>query len=117
MKVKVTKAPRYTFIFDENAAGWTKDKTINNFFLIRQQDYANEKLKMRGYLFLNDVLDMVGLPRTKAGQIVGWIYDKKKSDPDNFIDFGIFRNDPPKKALSNGIVLNFNVEGNILDKF
>ena len=31
MKVKVTKAPRYIYLFDEKAAAWTKDPTINKF--------------------------------------------------------------------------------------
>ena len=64
----------YTFCFDETANGWVRDAERNKFFLLRQQDYANELLKSRGHLFLNEVLDMVGIQRTEAGQIVGWVY-------------------------------------------
>ena len=114
MKVKVTKAPLYTFIFNDKAAGWTKDETRNKTFLLQQQNYANEKLKFRGYLFLNDVLDMLGIPRTRAGQVVGWIYDPSNTEIDSFVDFGLYQENP-HKALNGGIVLNFNVDGNVLD--
>ena len=63
---------------------------------------------------------MLAIPRTKAGQVVGWIYDKKHPIGDNFVDFGIIDiNDERKRAFMNGyernILLDFNVDGNILD--
>ena len=89
-------------------------------FLRHQQNYANDILKNRGYLFLNEVYDMLGFPRTKYGQIVGWVYDEKNSNGDNFVDFGIYDKDnPEKRKFVNGyetaIWLDFNVDGNILD--
>ena len=110
----------YAKFLDEGCAGWTKDPEKNLFFLRRQQDYANEVLKAKGYLFLNDVYDMLGIPRTKAGQIVGWIYDEKNPIGDNFVDFGIYDgNKETVRNFVNGyertILLDFNVDGNILD--
>lgn len=109
----------YTFCFDETATGWVRDAERNKFFLLRQQDYANEKLKSKGYLFLNDVLDMVGINRCRAGQTVGWMLD---GDGDGYIDFGIF--DISKESnrnfvngLEKSIWLNFNVDGDILHNF
>ena len=32
----------YTYVFDETASGWQRDAEANKFFLLRQQDYANE---------------------------------------------------------------------------
>ena len=89
-------------------------------FLFKQQNYANDTLKARGYLFLNEVYDMLGIPRTKAGQVVGWIYDEKHPIGDNFVDFGIVDvNNERSRAFMNGyersIILDFNVDGNILD--
>lgn len=115
MKVKVTKAPRYTFIFNDKSVAWTRDKVVNDFFLLRQQDYANEKLKSKGYLFLNDVLDILGLPRTKIGQVVGWVCNDKTTG-DQIVDFGILKENSPR-AINGGTVLNFNVDGNILNNF
>lgn len=112
----------YARFFDDRAAGWCSDPEFNLTFLRLQQDYANELLQKRGYVFLNDVYNMLGIPATKAGQIVGWVYkeDDENHKGDNFIDFGIYNlDDERKRAFVNGlekaILLDFNVDGNILD--
>ena len=110
----------YAKFFTDGCAGWSKDPEKNLFFLKRQQDYANEVLKAKGYLFLNDVYEMIGIPRTKAGQVVGWIYDEKNPIGDNFVDFGIYdTHKESNQRFVNGyertILLDFNVDGNILD--
>ena len=109
----------YARFFDEYCAGWTKDAEYNLMFLRQQQNYANELLKSRGHLFLNEVYDMLGIDRTKAGNIVGWIYDEKHPFGDNFVDFGIYVLDNEKaRDFVNGrersILLDFNVDGDIL---
>lgn len=109
----------YAVIYDDGCNGWTKDPEENKFFLLQQQNYANEKLKSQGYLFLNDVYKALGIPVTKAGQAVGWIYDEKNPIGDNYIDFGILDvNSPKARDFVNGhernILLDFNVDGDIL---
>ena len=109
----------YTFVFDETSSCWQRDAEANKFFLLRQQDWANEKLKSKGYLFLNEVLDMLGIPRCRAGQTVGWMVD---GDGDGYIDFGIFdmrleANRNFVNGLEKSIWLNFNVDGDILHNF
>lgn len=78
----------------------------------------NDLLRSRGHVFLNEVYDCLGIPRTKAGQIVGWVYSKDNPVGDNYIDFGIY--DVYKPAIAdfvNGyersILLDFNPDGNI----
>ena len=110
----------YTFCFDETADGWVRDAESNKFFLMRQQDYANERLKARGYLFLNEVLDMVGIQRCRAGQAVGWIYDEKNPIGDNYVDFGIknIYSEPARNfmnGLEKSVWLDFNVDGDIIN--
>lgn len=107
-------------IYDDGCNGWTKDPEANLKFLKLQQNYANERLRSRGYLFLNDVYEMLGIPQTKAGYIVGWIFNEKDPVGDNFVDFGIYNiNDPKAADFVNGyernIILDFNVDGNILE--
>lgn len=110
----------YARFFDDGCTGWTKDPEFNLMFLKDQQRYANDLLKSKGHLFLNEVYDMLGIPRTQAGQVVGWIYDEKNPIGDNFIDFGIYDiADERKRSFVNGyertILLDFNVDGNILE--
>lgn len=110
----------YARFFDEYCAGWTKDSEYNLTYLNLQQSQANKMLQERGYLFLNDVYEMLGIPKTKAGQIVGWVYDEKHPVGDNYVDFGIYDvHNERKRAFVNGyersILLDFNVDGNILD--
>lgn len=110
----------YARFFDDGCTGWDKDPEYNLMFLKRQQQHANDMLQARGYLFLNDVYEMLGIPKTKAGQIVGWVYDEECPIGDNFVDFGIYDYDKEKcRDFVNGyertILLDFNVDGNILD--
>lgn len=110
----------YARFFDETCAAWTKDPESNKFFLLRQQEYANKKLKDRGYLFLNEVYDMLGIPRTKAGQRVGWVYEPEYPIGDNYVDFGIYdevHNRSFVNGYKNSVLLNFNVDGDILNRF
>ena len=110
----------YAIVFDDGNTGWDKDPELTKYFLIQQQNYANDLLKSKGHLFLNEVYDMLGAQRTKAGQCVGWYHDEKSPTGDNFVDFGIFDIYSPKaRDFVNGyekvIVLDFNVDGNILE--
>jgi hypothetical protein len=67
----------YARFFDDGCTGWEKESEYNLMFLRAQQQYANDLLRARGRLLLNDVYDMLGIPRSKAGQVVGWAYDDK----------------------------------------
>lgn len=118
--VNPTLNSEYARFFDDGCKGWTKDPEFNLKFLLDQQKYANELLKIKGHLFLNEVYDLLGIQRSKAGQFVGWIYDEKNPIGDNYIDFGIWDTHRTKvRDFVNGyervILLDFNVDGNILD--
>ena len=112
----------YAKVFDEFSSCWTKDADYNLTFLRRIQDQANDKLRLRGHLFLNEVYDMLDIPRTKAGAIVGWIYDPNRENSDSYVDFGLYDNlinDESKRLFINGnersVLLDFNVDGVIYD--
>lgn len=110
----------YARFFDEASPCWEKDSEYNLTFLRAQQRYANDLLIARGRLFLNEVYDMLGIPRTKAGQVVGWVYDANNPIGDNYVDFGMYDVNREKvRDFVNGyervILLDFNVDGNIWD--
>lgn len=107
-KRDVTGLSKYARYFDPGCPGWTNDRDYNMLYLKFQQTYANDFLKARGHIFLNEVYDMLGLPRTKDGCIVGWTLG-------SYVDFGLdneINKDPEQRYL----ILDFNVDGCILDK-
>ncbi len=106
----------YKSRFDRYSSVWEKDKFQNESTLRGEQNWANDKLRLQGYLFLNDVYDRLGLPPTYEGQIVGWLAE---GDGDGFVDFGIFdcENYEDFRYDSNAFELNFNVDGDILKHF
>lgn len=111
----------YARYFDEWCTGWRRDSEYNLMFLKKQEAYANDKLKRQGYLFLNDVYDSLGIPKTRAGHCVGWVYDEKKPNGDNHVSFNIYNlHDEQKRDFVNGreysILLDFNVDGPIIDR-
>jgi hypothetical protein len=108
----------YAKFFDDGSSSWSPDPEYNRTFLSCQQEWATNKLRAQGHLFLNEVYDMLGIPRSKAGAIVGWVISK---EGDNFVDFGIFNPDNPRgRMFVNGdeksILLDFNVDGVIYDQ-
>lgn len=112
----------YAKFFDQSCRGWEKDAELNMMTLKQVQNWANDKLRRQGYLFLNDVYEALGIDKTRAGQIVGWIYDEDHPNGDNYIDFGIYNvHRPANRNFVNGfepvVLLDFNVDGNIVDKF
>ena len=96
---------------------WTSNNEYNLMFLKKAESFANDKLRINGYLFLNEVYEMLGIPKTKAGQVVGWVYDEKNPVGDNYVDFGLYKDNLSYSDFVNGydpaILLDFNVDGNI----
>ena len=108
----------YARIFDEGSRHWTKSAEYNYMFLREAEKYFNDLLAAKGHLFLNEVYDYLDIPRTSAGQVVGWLKD---GDGDGRVDIGLFsKDDPQHRAFINGsernIWLDFNVDGVIYDK-
>lgn len=112
---------QYARFFDDGSSYWEKNSEYNLMFLRGRQQYANDLLMARGHLFLNEVYDMLDIPRTKAGQVVGWVYDPENNTKgDNYVDFGIYNvYRQPNRDFVNGhessILLDFNVDGSVLD--
>ena len=76
--------------FDETNDNYVNSSTHNLSFLTSIQKLANRSLQRNGYIFLNDVYDMLGIPRCQQGQAVGWLRDTDKGGGQGFVDFGIY---------------------------
>lgn len=110
----------YARFFDNGSTSWNKEPEYNLIFLKCQQNYANDLLKSRGHVFLNEVYDMCGVPRSKAGAVVGWLLSPN-GETDNFVNFGVFdgRTEIARDFVNGregAILLDFNVDGVIYDK-
>jgi hypothetical protein len=109
----------YARIFDETHPSWSDVPNANTFFIQSRQNHANDLLRLNGVVFLNDVYDLLGMERSEAGQIVGWVSD---GEGDGYIDFGIWNAGvySGKEWLvhghQDGIILDFNVDGPVHKK-
>lgn len=116
-------SPYVMFYDKQTSSEWNASATFNHTFLIAQQNAANDLFRIRsctmrrkgkrGWLFLNEVLEMLGIEPTPTGAVCGWLSPLEGEDPigDDYIDFGIV------EANEDGsIMLDFNCQGMIYDK-
>ena len=102
--------------FDECSRYWKKHPAYNITFLKGVEREMNDTLRARGYLFLNDVYNALGIAPSKIGALVGWTDTKENP---HYVDFGIGNLSCDQFANNENpsILLRFNTEGYILDKF
>ena len=120
--LKKDELSQYAVLFDRDNLNWDPRPDYQQTFLMLQQTYANQRLHAKGHLFLNDVYDALGMPRTPAGQIVGWVIggNGKTTAGDGYVDFGFM--DPKTQEVidfmrgdEGAVWLDFNVDGSIWD--
>lgn len=117
--VKKNQKVSYARIFDEYNPNWSNVPQQNQYFVQSIQNYANDLLRVKGKVYLNDVYDMLGIESEDYGQIVGWVKDPE-GDGDGYIDFGVwsestFAGKEWVRGHKDGILLDFNVDGVVLD--
>lgn len=88
---------------------WEPNPTYNLSFLKAQENWANNRLRSRGYILLNEILYDLGFKQTTAGAHLGWVWGFPGAD--DLIDFQI-------KELrdENGLpeyFLDFNCHGDV----
>ncbi|RHF62342.1 DUF6353 family protein [[Ruminococcus] lactaris] len=101
--------------FDESCEGWRDNAVANKMFLSYAQQYFDSLLQVRGHLFLNEVYDYLGIPKTTIGQLVGWVYE----DENSHVDFGLDLNNKNEMFMKGKIAtafLTFNVDGIIINR-
>jgi hypothetical protein len=107
--------------FDEANSNWTRDPTANFLFLKGVQSHMNRILELRGYLFLSEVYEALGMGhlKTKETIVTGWLY-KNDGVSDGFVDFGFMTDQSPEAVAfrnnaESSVRLNFNIDGVIWD--
>lgn len=116
----VSKYSPYARFFNEVNPNWERSSSYNLLFLRNAQNYANDKLREQGHIFLNEVYDLLGFQRSQEGAVVGWVFDLDDNTRDNYVDIGIYDiNLESSQDFINGyeksILLDFNVDGIIYD--
>ena len=103
---------RYARVYDSSCKEWSKEREFNVLYLRAQQNYFNDILRYRGYVFLRDIYECLGFPVTQTSLFVGWYHDPTNAFGDNYIDFDIH-----EKEDGSDIELDFNVDGDITKRF
>lgn len=110
---------QYARFFDSSSMYYSDRPEDNLLFLKGMEEKLNDRLHIKGHVFLNEVYDALDIPHSQSGCFVGWIL----KNPTDRIDFGIFNNGDTHEAVRrfiNGyepvILLDFNVDGIIYDK-
>lgn len=121
----------FLYLFDESNINWTPSASENIYQLATIQNMLNNRLRRRGYLFLYEVYRALGIdpgvlgPRmVQASHVIGWLYDTDNPNGDNYVDFGIFKDDKGNlkdyeyelhvRQGQPSIWLEFNPDGDIL---
>lgn len=120
-KVKNPDAPPghspFAVKFDERSTRWRPNLEVNRGIIQIVENTANQKLTAYGHVFLNEVYEDLGLPKTQAGQVFGWVRFGKNGESKEPIDFGAYDaiNHPEsRQPYDKAIWLDFNVDGDIL---
>lgn len=110
--IELSYSPIYSRVFDDQTSNyWELGKERNLFFVRYVESHMTSILRGRGYLFLNEVYRVLGLKETKTGTVCGWVYDKSNPIGDNEVIIDVV---PCEN--SNGLILDFNVDGCIINR-
>ena len=101
---------KYAINFDERCIGWCAETKYNRMLGVNLENWFNDILRSRGYVFLRDIYESLGTPITRDSCIAGWKRDNESDDV--FVKITI-----QEVGRSSNLALDFNVEENILDKF
>lgn len=106
--------------FNEKSPNFQKSENINGFvrpkfeynmlFLHHTERFFRERCLVMGHVFVNEVFDALGLPRTVEGQKKGWM-----SFGGPRIDFGIPTNLHDVVDRDGAFLLTLNTHGEIIE--
>lgn len=100
----------------DGSTQWSPIHDYNLSFLTMKEKHFNDKLVVKGFVTVNEVLEELGFPPTDAGMVCGWRYKSDRGD--GYISFqprGIDGNWVMGKD-GDPIVIDFNIDGVIFDE-
>lgn len=108
----------YEVFFDNTSPCWEPNTEYNVMYLNAEMNAFTNKLRAtKECIFLNDIFDRIGLPKTQEGQLMGWRYDKDRNWVDNKIDYVIKEVYRPNEYVEGGyekvLLIEFRVDGNV----
>ena len=106
--VDIDMTKDFDFRFDNTSPNWTNRQDHNQFFVSMCQRLFNDKLRARGYVFLNEVLEYLAIQPIPSGQILGW-------GRDDILDIQI-QQAYTHGIISTGFILHIEPAGVILDE-
>lgn len=120
-KVETIIPSSYERVFSELNPNWSEVPGINQMTIKQQQNWMNDLLNQRGYVFLNEVYHNLGFEDVPEGQVVGWLRKENPYSKDGYIDFGVFNRQTQVAhdfvdGFEKACLLDFNVDGVIFDK-
>jgi hypothetical protein len=106
----------YAVMFDKANDHWEPSTRQNILYLQSVIRYFEDRLRLKGRVFLNEVYEYMGYEPTEAGTQVGWIREAHQlGEGDGYISFGLERNTENAIKFMNGtlsdVLLDFNVDG------
>jgi hypothetical protein len=78
VEIIIPQTNEFIYAFDQGNLNWHPRLEYNLMFMRCNLSYFHDMLATRGHLFLNEVLDELGIPRTMEGALMGWMHDKDK---------------------------------------
>lgn len=109
----------YNRVFEQGESTmWRPDLGINKDFLEVQQQYCQQRLNGRGYLYLFEVYESLGFEPSPISRVVGWKVERLPDGSKNIpmVDFGLNKRlaDDYKYSAEHAIYLDFNCQGLIV---
>ena len=109
-----SSAAALTLYYDKDCGSWVKHPGYNQNTLDGIEVWANTLLQKQGHLFLNELYDLLKVPHTKEGAILGWVH-KDYGNNDTFITLGHGSDTDFVNGFKTDVMLEFNIHGPILD--
>lgn len=97
----------FTVEWDSKSEIFSFQMDLNKHVVEMYEQFLNDKLRIKGHLFLNEALDEFDIPRERIGQTHGWVW--KKFQPGGLVKIRLATRDSK-------VFVTFNTDGDIMNQ-